>query len=66
MTPLQGAASRLRARGLLTEAERLEREMAVLIEQLTVFASELHAQLDDTSDTSGGEHGPAADGGVVH
>lgn len=53
MTPMR--ESRLRARVLLIEAERVAREMAELIERLTAFAGELEAQLDETSDTSGGE-----------
>lgn len=59
-------AARKRARELLHESERLEGELATLIEQLTVFTDELQAQLrTQQDDESGGDYGPATDGGFV-
>jgi len=59
-------ADRVRAKELLTESERLERELLVLIGRLTAFTEELQGQLQfPQAEKGGGDHGPAADGGAV-
>lgn len=59
-------SARRRGRELLIESERLEQELATLIDQLTAFTDELHAELrTQLDDEGGGDHGSAADGGLV-
>lgn len=63
---MQKPATRMYALELLSESERVEKELLVLIGRLTAFTEELQGQLQaERAEESGGEHGPGPDGSAV-